>query len=32
MSKKIIEREKIKHKDRGEGFVKDEDVFCGLQT
>lgn len=28
MSKKIIEREKIKHKDRGKGFVKDEDVFA----
>ena len=28
MSKKIIEREKIKHKDRGEGIVKDKDVFA----
>ena len=28
MPKKIIEREKIKHKDRGRGIVKDKDVFA----
>ncbi len=28
MPKKIIEREKIKHKDRGKGVVKDKDVFA----
>lgn len=28
MSHKIIEREKIKHKDRGKGIVKNKDVFA----
>ena len=32
MPRKIIEKEKIKHKDRGEGIVKRKRRFCRLQT
>lgn len=28
MARKIIEKEKIKHEDRGEGIVKEQDVFA----
>ena len=31
MSRKIVEKEKVKHKDRGDGIVKEKDIFARLQ-